>query len=82
MQAEEPSLALLLAQGALISLRKGSRRTAAMWYVFAANRLEKCGVVCLPLSSTRNILTRNIFFAEISNDVLLTSGIRAVHPPT
>ncbi|KAF8575503.1 hypothetical protein K439DRAFT_1419748 [Ramaria rubella] len=41
---EEPPPALLLAHAALISARKGATRRAAMWYVFAAHRLEKCGV--------------------------------------
>lgn len=44
---EEPPFALLLAQAALFSLRKGARRRAAMWFVFAAHRLEKCGVKSL-----------------------------------
>ncbi|KAG8910809.1 hypothetical protein FRC00_007502 [Tulasnella sp. 408] len=41
---EEAPFGLLIAQAALMSLRKGFRRVAAMWYVFSANRLEKCGV--------------------------------------
>ncbi|KIO33692.1 hypothetical protein M407DRAFT_231895, partial [Tulasnella calospora MUT 4182] len=41
---EEAPFGLLIAQAALMSLRKGFRRVAAMWYIFAANRLEKCGV--------------------------------------
>lgn len=45
IQTEEAPMALLMAQAALMSLRKGFRRVSAMWYVFAANRLEKCGVV-------------------------------------
>lgn len=45
LQTEEAPFALLIAQAALMCLRKGFRRVAAMWYVFAANRLEKCGVV-------------------------------------
>jgi trafficking protein particle complex subunit 8 len=78
LKAEEPALALLLAQGALISLRKGSRRTAAMWYVFAANRLEKCGVVCagtnLPYCMLEFTLT-----LETVDDVLSATGLRIVH---
>ncbi len=38
-------MAILICQAALMSLRKGCRRLASMWYVFAANRLEKCGLV-------------------------------------
>ncbi|KAG8904219.1 hypothetical protein FRB99_002083, partial [Tulasnella sp. 403] len=44
---EEAPMALLIAQAALMGLRKGLRRVAAMWYVLAANRLEKCGVKAL-----------------------------------
>lgn len=36
---------LLLAHAALLSARKHARRRAALWYLFAANRLEKCGIV-------------------------------------
>ncbi|KAF8898889.1 ER-golgi trafficking TRAPP I complex 85 kDa subunit-domain-containing protein [Infundibulicybe gibba] len=42
--AEEPPAALLLAHAALLSERKHARRRAALWYLTAANRLEKCGI--------------------------------------
>ncbi|KIK38971.1 hypothetical protein CY34DRAFT_67413, partial [Suillus luteus UH-Slu-Lm8-n1] len=46
--AEEPPAALLLAHtfsgSALLSVRKNPRWRAALWYFFAANRLEKCGI--------------------------------------
>ncbi|KAH7928488.1 hypothetical protein BV22DRAFT_1082749 [Leucogyrophana mollusca] len=42
--AEEPPSALLLAHAALLSVRKLARRRAALWYLFAAKRLEKCGI--------------------------------------
>ncbi|KAG1875607.1 ER-golgi trafficking TRAPP I complex 85 kDa subunit-domain-containing protein [Suillus subalutaceus] len=42
--AEEPPAALLLAHAALLSVRKNAKRRAALWYFFAANRLEKCGI--------------------------------------
>ncbi|KZT30693.1 hypothetical protein NEOLEDRAFT_1126297 [Neolentinus lepideus HHB14362 ss-1] len=42
--AEEPHSALLLAHAALLSAMKRAKRRAALWYLFAANRLEKCGV--------------------------------------
>ena len=45
LKAEEPPSALLLAHAALLSARKKARRRAALWYLFAANRLEKCGIV-------------------------------------
>ncbi|KAJ7103664.1 ER-golgi trafficking TRAPP I complex 85 kDa subunit-domain-containing protein [Mycena belliarum] len=41
---EEPPSALLLAHAALLSARKSARRRAALWYLAAANRLEKCGI--------------------------------------
>ncbi|KAJ7038336.1 ER-golgi trafficking TRAPP I complex 85 kDa subunit-domain-containing protein [Mycena alexandri] len=42
--SEEPPSALLLAHAALLSARKSARRRAALWYLSAANRLEKCGI--------------------------------------
>ncbi|RDB28485.1 Transport protein particle subunit trs85-1 [Hypsizygus marmoreus] len=42
--AEEAPSALLLAHAALLSCRKQARRRAALWYLTAANRLEKCGI--------------------------------------
>ncbi|KAJ7169750.1 ER-golgi trafficking TRAPP I complex 85 kDa subunit-domain-containing protein [Mycena filopes] len=42
--SEEPPSALLLAHAALLSARKSGRRRAALWYLSAANRLEKCGI--------------------------------------
>jgi hypothetical protein len=45
IKAEEPPSALLLAHAALLSARKQARRKAALLYLFAANRLEKCGIV-------------------------------------
>ena len=44
-KAEEAPSALLLAQAALLSAKKNARRRSALWYVSAANRLEKCGIV-------------------------------------
>ncbi|PPQ67072.1 hypothetical protein CVT25_005673 [Psilocybe cyanescens] len=41
---EEAPSALLLAQAALLSTKKNARRRAALWYVAAATRLEKCGI--------------------------------------
>lgn len=45
IKAEEAPSALLLAHAALLSTKKQARRRAAFWYVDAANRLEKCGIV-------------------------------------
>ncbi|KAI0051657.1 hypothetical protein FA95DRAFT_1484733 [Auriscalpium vulgare] len=42
--AEEPPSAVLLAHAAYLSVRKKARRRAALWYLFAANRLEKSGI--------------------------------------
>ncbi|KNZ75648.1 hypothetical protein J132_02422 [Termitomyces sp. J132] len=42
--SEEPPAALLLARAALLSSQKQSKRRAALWYLSAANRLEKCGI--------------------------------------
>jgi hypothetical protein len=47
LKAEEAPSALLLAQAALLSAKKQARRRAALWYVSAAGRLEKCGIVSL-----------------------------------
>lgn len=45
LKAEEAPSALLLAHAALLSSRKKTKRRAALWYLAAANRLEKCGIV-------------------------------------
>ncbi|KAL4070824.1 ER-golgi trafficking TRAPP I complex 85 kDa subunit-domain-containing protein [Scleroderma citrinum] len=42
--AEEAPSALLLAHAALLSVRKQTRRRAALWYFFAATKLQKCGI--------------------------------------
>ncbi|PPQ62964.1 hypothetical protein CVT24_006070 [Panaeolus cyanescens] len=42
--AEEVPSALLLAQAAFLSAKKGASRRAALWYTVAATRLEKCGI--------------------------------------
>ncbi|KAF8273905.1 ER-golgi trafficking TRAPP I complex 85 kDa subunit-domain-containing protein [Lactarius quietus] len=42
--SEEPPFALLLAQAAHLSARRYALRRAALWYLFAANRLEKSGI--------------------------------------
>ncbi|PSS37571.1 hypothetical protein PHLCEN_2v587 [Hermanssonia centrifuga] len=43
--AEEPPSALLLGHAASLSARKQSRRRASLWYLYAADRLEKAGIV-------------------------------------
>ncbi|KAF9462100.1 ER-golgi trafficking TRAPP I complex 85 kDa subunit-domain-containing protein [Collybia nuda] len=42
--AEETPAALLLAHAALLSSLKKKKKRAALWYLIAANRLEKCGI--------------------------------------
>jgi hypothetical protein len=56
LKAEEVPGALLLAHAALLSsMRKRSYRRAALWYVTAASRLEKCGIV-----SSHSVLAETI----------------------
>jgi hypothetical protein len=47
IKAEEAPSAILLAHAALLYACKQARRKAALWYFFAAKRLEKCGIVSL-----------------------------------
>lgn len=42
--SEEVPTALLLAHAALLSVRKRAKRRAALWYFFAASKLQKCGI--------------------------------------
>ncbi|KIO08413.1 hypothetical protein M404DRAFT_134508 [Pisolithus tinctorius Marx 270] len=42
--SEEAPSALLLAHAALLSVRKQAKRRAALWYFFAASKLQKCGI--------------------------------------
>ncbi|KAI1793952.1 ER-golgi trafficking TRAPP I complex 85 kDa subunit-domain-containing protein [Ganoderma leucocontextum] len=42
--AEEPPTAILYAHAALLSEVKGARRRAALWYLVAADKLEKTGI--------------------------------------
>ena len=57
-QAEEAPAALLLAHAAQLSVIKGARRRAALWFLFAANRLEKCGIVsALPMLTSLSLFT-------------------------
>ncbi|KAI0036617.1 ER-golgi trafficking TRAPP I complex 85 kDa subunit-domain-containing protein [Vararia minispora EC-137] len=51
--ADEPPLALLLAHAASLSVRKWSTRRAALWYLLAANRLEKSGIKSLTVHFLR-----------------------------
>ncbi|KAH9944035.1 ER-golgi trafficking TRAPP I complex 85 kDa subunit-domain-containing protein [Epithele typhae] len=42
--AEEPPTAMLYAEAAFLSELKGARRRAALWYLVAADKLEKTGI--------------------------------------
>ena len=44
-KAEEPPTAILYAQAAFLSELKGAVRRAALWYLVAADKLEKTGIV-------------------------------------
>ncbi|KAJ7783643.1 ER-golgi trafficking TRAPP I complex 85 kDa subunit-domain-containing protein [Mycena maculata] len=55
--SEEPPSALLLAHAALLSARKSATRRAALWYLSAANRLEKCGIKPLTMYFLRKAHT-------------------------
>lgn len=68
LKAEEPPAALLLAHAALLSAQKNAKRRAALWYLFAANRLEKCGIVGDHLVSYR--ASSHEVALETSDDVL------------
>ena len=45
LKAEEPPTATLYAHAAFLSELKGARRRAALWYLVAADKLEKTGIV-------------------------------------
>ncbi|KAJ7630805.1 ER-golgi trafficking TRAPP I complex 85 kDa subunit-domain-containing protein [Roridomyces roridus] len=51
--SEEPPSALLIAHAALLSARKLATRRAALLYLTAANRLEKCGIKPLTMHFLR-----------------------------
>lgn len=65
LQAEEAPAALLLAHAAQLSVIKGARRRAALWFLSAANRLEKCGIVSEPET---NVLAPLIHLFRLSRN--------------
>lgn len=88
-QSEEVPAALLLAQAAYLreSLDGTHSRRAGLSYVTAADRLEKCGIVCLALSQGTLLLTfflrnhsRCIYFEEPAPffDMKVTISFRQV----
>ena len=71
-QAEEAPAALLLAHAAQLSVIKGARRRAALWFLFAANRLEKYGIVsALPMLASLSLFT---CFTRNPDDLFLEKG--------
>ncbi|KAH8982598.1 ER-golgi trafficking TRAPP I complex 85 kDa subunit-domain-containing protein [Lactarius akahatsu] len=66
---EEPPSALLLAQAAHLSVRKHALRRAALWYLFAANRLEKSGIK--PLT---------VYFLHKARELYITSPEKGLSP--
>ncbi|KAJ3897847.1 hypothetical protein F5879DRAFT_1072801 [Lentinula edodes] len=67
--AEEPPSALLLAHAAFISSRKQAPRRAALWYLMAANRLEKCGIKPLTM-----------YFLRRAHDLCMNCPKKALSP--
>lgn len=45
LKAEEPPTALLLSHAAFLSVKKNAKRRASLWYLSAADRLDKIGIV-------------------------------------
>ncbi|KAH9064332.1 ER-golgi trafficking TRAPP I complex 85 kDa subunit-domain-containing protein [Lactarius vividus] len=66
---EEPPSALLLAQAAHLSVRRHALRRAALWYLFAANRLEKSGIK--PLT---------VYFLHKARELYKTSPEKGLSP--
>ncbi|KAI9460993.1 ER-golgi trafficking TRAPP I complex 85 kDa subunit-domain-containing protein [Lactarius psammicola] len=66
---EEPPSALLLAQAAHLSARRHALRRAALWYLFAANRLEKSGIK--PLT---------VYFLRKARELYKTSPEKGLSP--
>ena len=72
---------MLLAHAAQLSVIKGARRRAALWFLSAANRLEKCGLVGVPGTSPRCSLTP-FLTPETVDDPLFEEGedhVRVAH---
>jgi hypothetical protein len=69
MKAEETPSAILLAHAALLSARKQARRRATLFYFFAANRLEKCGIVSKAASRSIYLDIFNVEGVETPDDV-------------
>ncbi|KAG6381059.1 ER-golgi trafficking TRAPP I complex 85 kDa subunit-domain-containing protein [Boletus reticuloceps] len=65
---------------------KNSKRRAALWYLFAANRLEKCGIVRLYLVSFRERLhevaleTLTMFFLRKAHELFSNPPTKSLSP--
>lgn len=75
LQSEEAPPALLLAQSAQMCARKGSLRKATLCYVAAANRLDKCGIVRLSITSVLSSLN-DFMSLETFNDAFSSPSSR------
>ncbi|KAA1467917.1 hypothetical protein DENSPDRAFT_856966 [Dentipellis sp. KUC8613] len=67
--AEEPPSALLLAHAAYLSVRRQAPRRASLWYLFAANKLEKSGI--RPLTT---------YFLQRAHDLYKSSPEKSLSP--
>ncbi|KAG6819496.1 hypothetical protein H0H93_011310 [Arthromyces matolae] len=67
--SEEIPSALLVAHAALLSSRKQAKRRAALWYLVAANRLEKCGIKPLTM-----------FFLRRAHELYSNRPIKSLSP--
>ncbi|KAF9015517.1 ER-golgi trafficking TRAPP I complex 85 kDa subunit-domain-containing protein [Cyathus striatus] len=85
--SEEAPFALLLSHAALLCARKGAKRRAALWYVSAASRLEKCGIKPLTmyflrkareLCSVPNVKELSPSFWESEGELRVHSGFDAI----
>jgi hypothetical protein len=85
-QGEEPPSALLVAHAALLSARKAARRRAGLWYLYAANRLEKSGVVSRQLKLGMLGLTSvfkkplTMYFLRRAQELYLTKPNKHLSP--
>ncbi|KAH9082196.1 hypothetical protein EDB83DRAFT_2336975 [Lactarius deliciosus] len=68
---EEPPSALLLAQAAHLSVRRRALRRAALWYLFAANRLREILGLCKPLT---------VYFLQKAQELYKTSPEKGLSP--
>ena len=73
IKAEEPPTALLLGHAAFLSSRRNARRRAALWYLYAADRLEKAGIV-------RVLAVRDLMYADDTAETNSSLFLPAVSP--